>query len=105
MNAQGAERISMPVRIGVDTGGTFTDVCLVDADTTGRVAVFKLASTPRDPSEAIVAGVQAILGATGQDASAIAFLGHGTTVATNALLERRGARTGLITTLGFRDLL
>lgn len=93
----------MPVRIGVDTGGTFTDVCLATPD--GNVAVFKLPSTPADPSEAIAGGVREILAANGATPAAVAFLGHGTTVATNALLERRGTPTGIITTAGFRDLL
>ena len=93
----------MVVRIGVDAGGTFTDVCLVGDD--GKLAVFKLASTPRDPSDAITNGVAAILDREGVPAEAVGYLGHGTTVATNALLEGRGARTGVITTEGFRDLL
>jgi N-methylhydantoinase A/oxoprolinase/acetone carboxylase beta subunit/N-methylhydantoinase B/oxoprolinase/acetone carboxylase alpha subunit len=93
----------MTVRIGVDTGGTFTDVCLTDA--AGRISVFKLPSTPADPSESIAAGAREILSATGHAAGSVGYLGHGTTVATNALLERRGAPTGVITTAGFRDLL
>jgi N-methylhydantoinase A len=93
----------MSVRIGVDTGGTFADVCLAGTD--GSVRVFKLPSTPADPSEAIATGVQSILDAASSAPNEVAFLGHGTTVATNALLERRGAPTGVITTDGFRDLL
>jgi len=88
----------MSVRIGVDVGGTFTDIVLLTDD--GAVRVHKLPSTPDDQSEAFVAGVAAI--ADGADVDSIA---HGTTVATNAVLERRGARTGLITTEGFRDVL
>jgi N-methylhydantoinase A len=93
----------MSVRIGIDTGGTFTDVCLTNPE--GQIRVFKLPSTPADPSEAIADGARAILSATGHDAGSVGYLGHGTTVATNALLERRGAPTGVITTAGFRDLL
>jgi len=79
------------VRVGVDTGGTFTDVVAED----GRVV--KVLSTPHDPSAAVAAGVAAVDGAAG--------LAHGTTVATNALLERRGARVTLVTTEGFADLI
>jgi N-methylhydantoinase A len=93
----------MSVRIGIDTGGTFTDVCLTDPG--GRIRVFKLPSTPADPSEAIAEGAGVMLAETGYDPDQVAYLGHGTTVATNALLERRGAPTGVITTAGFRDLL
>ncbi len=80
--------------LGVDIGGTFTDFVLLRD---GRLTVHKLLSTPDDPARALLAGVAA-LGAPGA-------LVHGTTVATNALLERRGARVALITTAGFRDVL
>ncbi|HEU4326629.1 MAG TPA: hydantoinase/oxoprolinase family protein [Roseiflexaceae bacterium] len=80
--------------LGVDIGGTFTDFVLLRD---GRLTVHKLLSTPDDPARALLAGV-AMLGAPGA-------LVHGTTVATNALLERRGARVALITTAGFRDVL
>jgi N-methylhydantoinase A len=89
------------VRVGVDTGGTFTD--FVFAAESG-LEIFKLASTPSDPSRAIAAGLQTISEKTGvalQDLEVV----HGTTVGTNALLERRGARTALITTRGFEDVL
>ncbi len=92
-----------PVRIGVDVGGTFTDICLLDS--AGHVEVTKLRSTYPDPSEAVAEGVVDLLTATGHDPRRVAYFGHGTTVATNALLERRGAMTGVITTVGFRDLL
>ena len=94
----------MAWRIGVDSGGTFTDVCLFD-DTTGRVAVWKVPSTPADPSEGIASGVEQGLAQTGAGTADVGYFGHGTTVATNALIQHRGARTGLITTGGFRDLL
>ncbi len=93
----------MPVRVGIDTGGTFTDVCLVGED--GALAIFKLSSTGHDPSEAIANGLVAILEQQESDAKSVGYLGHGTTVATNALLEHQGARTGVLTTSGFRDLL
>ncbi len=91
------------VRVGVDTGGTFTDVCLIDDN--GATLVFKLSSSPEDPSNAISAGILAILERAGSAAADVNYVGHGTTVATNALLEGRGAKTGVITTGGFRDLL
>ena len=91
-------------RIGIDTGGTFTDICGFDVGT-GDLRVWKTPSTPHDPSQAIGHGLQRSLDEFGGDAGAIAFLGHGTTVATNALIQDRIAPTGLITTAGFRDLL
>src|SRR4029434_6735101 len=91
-------------RVGVDSGGTFTDICLVD-EATGDVRVWKVPSTPDDPSRAITQGVVEGLWATGDAAAAVSYFGHGTTVATNTLIQHRGAVTGLITTGGFRDLL
>jgi N-methylhydantoinase A len=89
-------------RIGVDIGGTFTDLVWVD-DVTGAVQVGKLLTTPKDPSQAVEQGVVAILGDAGGRAADVRSLIHGTTLATNALIERKGARTGLLTTRGFRD--
>ncbi|HEX3993270.1 MAG TPA: hydantoinase/oxoprolinase family protein [Acetobacteraceae bacterium] len=94
----------MAWRVGVDSGGTFTDVCLFD-ETTGRIEVWKVSSTPDDPSLGIATGVAEAIAHVGGTPGAIAWFGHGTTVATNALIQHRGARTGLITTDGFRDLL
>jgi N-methylhydantoinase A len=94
----------MAWRIGVDSGGTFTDICLFD-DTTERVEVWKVPSTPDDPSRGIAQGVTEGIARVGTSADAIGYFGHGTTVATNALIQHRGARTGLIVTDGFRDLL
>ncbi|MGO7761448.1 hydantoinase/oxoprolinase family protein [Rhizobium ruizarguesonis] len=94
----------MALRIGVDSGGTFTDVCLFDEET-GKLDIWKVPSTPDDPSRGITDGVSEGLATVGSTASHVAFLGHGTTVATNALIELRGVKTGLITTDGFRDLL
>ncbi|WP_246107382.1 hydantoinase/oxoprolinase family protein [Puniceibacterium confluentis] len=93
-------------RVGVDSGGTFTDVCMFNQNT-GRIAVWKVSSTPDDPSRGIAQGVEEGMDACGADnaAAAISYLGHGTTVATNALITQRGARVGLLTTEGFRDLL
>src|SRR5262245_21948204 len=89
-------------RIGVDIGGTFTDVVWVD-DATGAVQVGKLLTTPKDPSQAVEEGVVAVLNDAGSLATDVRSLIHGTTLATNALIERKGARTGLLTTAGFRD--
>ena len=94
----------MAWRVGVDSGGTFTDLCLFD-DETGRVEVWKVPSTPDDPSRGIAEGVDEGLGRVGATLAEASYFGHGTTVATNALIQLRGVRTGLITTDGFRDLL
>jgi len=94
-------------RVGVDSGGTFTDVCMFD-ETDGRIEVWKVSSTPDDPSRGIARGVaegmEARAGGTDSLAE-IGYFGHGTTVATNALIQHRGAKVGLIVTAGFRDLL
>ena len=89
-----------PIRVGVDTGGTFTDFVF---EVKGGLQVFKLPSTPADPSTAIVAGLNRIAELAG--AKLRIEVVHGTTVGTNALLQRRGARTALITTSGFEDVL
>ncbi|MBI2218902.1 MAG: hypothetical protein HYU51_16575 [Candidatus Rokubacteria bacterium] len=94
----------MATKLGVDVGGTFTDLALWD-DARSRLAVFKLASVPSDPSEGILAGVRALVAREGVRPMDLGFVAHGTTVATNALIEKKGARTALITTRGFRDLL
>jgi N-methylhydantoinase A len=96
-------------RVGVDSGGTFTDICLFE-ETEGRVEVWKVSSTPDDPSRGIAQGVEEGMRrvapeAGDQPASSVSYFGHGTTVATNALIQHKGVPTGLITTDGFRDLL
>jgi N-methylhydantoinase A len=100
----GRRDVRSAIRIGVDVGGTFTDIALLDTarDTTH---VWKIPSTLHDPERGVVEGVREILAATATTAGMVEFLGHGTTIATNALLERRGAVTALITTEGFRDVL
>src|SRR5258706_2957426 len=90
-------------RIGVDIGGTFTDLVLLGTD--GSVATRKVSSTPDDYSRGIVSGIGALLAAADVPAAAVDGVVHATTVATNAILEGRGARTALITTKGFRDVL
>jgi N-methylhydantoinase A len=92
------------LRVGIDVGGTFTDLFLLD-EVSGAVTRHKLSSTPDDPYKAPIRGLAEILKKAGRSADEIRFVGLGTTVATNALLERKGAITGLITTKGFRDLL
>lgn len=90
------------VRIGIDIGGTFTDFVVFRPDT-GKLTTFKLLSTPEDPAKAVIQGLESIAssGATAPEM----YIIHGSTVATNALLERKGASTALITTRGFRDVL
>ena len=89
------------MRVGIDTGGTFTDFIF---ESNGRLDLFKLPSTPADPSLAIKQGLQQITALTGTRLSQLEIV-HGTTVGTNALLQRRGARTALVTTSGFEDVL
>ena len=84
------------IRVGVDVGGTFTDLVALDR---GRVVTAKVPSTPEDQSEGVMRSLEAV------EAGDVAAFAHGMTVATNALLERRGARTALVTTEGFRDLI
>jgi len=91
-------------RIGVDVGGTFTDFVVFDSET-GSSSYFKVPSTPEDPSTAIANGVREMLARFAMPAGHVSFFGHGTTVATNMIIERRGVPTGLITTRGFRDVL
>jgi len=97
----------MRYRIGVDVGGTFTDFLLMDGR--GRTAVHKELSTPGDPSEAVLRGLSALAQGEGLDLERflgqVASIVHGTTVTTNAVLTGRTARTGLVTTRGFRDAL
>lgn len=91
-------------RIGVDVGGTFTDFTLLDEDA-GRLHYHKTPSTPTDPSEAVEIGLAELIKAQDVDPDDIVYLGHGTTVALNMLLERRAPTIGLLTTKGFRDVL
>src|SRR4051794_10304968 len=86
--------------LGVDVGGTFTDLVLYD-EGSGRLVIDKVPSTPTDPSQAILSGIARL----GIDLGEVARLAHGTTVATNTILERQGAKTAVLTTAGFRDVL
>src|SRR5262245_13473411 len=101
------------LRIGVDTGGTFTDVVAID-EATGEILTTKTPSTPHDPSVGVLDGIRKILRLASQAASAavmaeprpaVSAVCHGTTVATNALLEERFPGLGLVTTQGFRHVL
>lgn len=94
----------MTYKLGVDVGGTFTDICLF-SEMTNEVKVFKLPTTPWDQSEAIVNGIGEILSENCILTQEVCYLAHGSTVATNAAIERSGGKTGVITTTGFRDLL
>jgi len=98
------EPIARRLRIGVDVGGTFTDLAMVD-EATGRIGSHKVPSTPADPSLAIERGVRGILEEFARGAAEVAFLGHGTTVAANMVIERRGARRGMLTAKKCRDVL
>lgn len=94
----------MAYQVGVDVGGTFTDVLLIDEDS-GKMWRSKVPSTPEDQSIGVVTGVQKARAEAGIDASEISHILHGTTVATNAVLEGKGSSVGLITTRGFRQVL
>ena len=94
----------MAFRLGVDVGGTFTDILLVNEDT-GQTHRYKTSSTPQDQSVGVLYGIQQVCAAAGVDPSEVKDVLHGTTVATNAILEQKGARVGLVTTRGFRQVL
>ena len=89
-------------RIGIDIGGTFTDFYLVDGE---RIETFKLPSTPDDPARAALEGLRSLQGRFGVSFQQLEVVGHGSTVATNAMIQRRGAKMALLATKGFRDIL
>ena len=95
----------MAFRLGVDVGGTFTDLFLVGDDGSGTQHRVKTPSTPTDPSEGVLVGVRRICEESGVAVGDLRNILHGTTVATNAVLESKGARVGLITTQGFGQIL
>ncbi|HKP35495.1 MAG TPA: hydantoinase/oxoprolinase family protein [Pyrinomonadaceae bacterium] len=95
------EKRGRALRVGVDTGGTFTDFVFAAG---GEWRIFKIASTPEDPSRAITNGLKRIISDTGLNFDRLEVV-HGTTVGTNALLQRRGARVALVTTSGFEDVI
>ena len=90
------------MRIGIDTGGTFTDFVSIRE---GGIEIFKEPSTPKAPEQAILKGLDRVTGAGDGDSRPLSEIVHGSTVGTNALLERKGARTALVTTAGFEDVL
>ncbi|HZY44152.1 MAG TPA: hydantoinase/oxoprolinase N-terminal domain-containing protein, partial [Anaerolineae bacterium] len=92
------------MRLGIDIGGTFTDFVLLD-DATGKITTYKCLTTPRDPSDAIEEGIEALARSVPGYVDSLEEIIHGTTLVINAIIERKGARTGLITTQGFRDVL
>ncbi len=94
----------MAARLGVDIGGTFTDLVVID-ETTGAARVGKVLTTPKDPAHAVEQGIASLLEESRTPAGSVRAVVHGTTLATNALIERKGARTALLTTEGFRDAL
>ena len=94
----------MAYRLGVDVGGTFTDLLLINEDT-GETHRAKTPSTPDDPSRGVLTGIEKVCDAAGIGPGELIHLLHGTTVATNAVLEGKGARTGMITTRGYRDII
>ena len=94
----------MPYRLGVDVGGTFTDLILVD-EKSGSIHTAKVPSTPADSSIGVMNGVAKVCDNAGVDPSEIAQVMHGTTVATNTVLTGTGARVGLVTTKGYKQVL
>jgi N-methylhydantoinase A len=96
--------MSLYFRVGVDVGGTFTDAVLI-SEATGEIHIAKVPSTPKDPSIGFLMAVTQILKKAGLTAESISYLVHGTTVATNALIEGKTPKTAFITTAGFRDML
>jgi 5-oxoprolinase (ATP-hydrolysing)/N-methylhydantoinase A len=99
-----AEPASARYRLGFDIGGTFTDFVLLDA-ATGGLSLHKCLTTPNDPADGALDGIRSICAAAGINVADVGELLHGTTLVTNALIEGRGARLGLLTTRGFRDVL
>lgn len=91
-------------RVGIDVGGTFTDVVLFD-DGTGDVWTTKVPTTPLEPTVGALNGLQSILSISGSRPDQIGFIGHGTTIATNMVIEGKGAKAALVTTKGFRDIM
>ena len=92
------------MRIGIDVGGTFTDIVLID-DATGRISYTKTFTTPRRLAQGVMDGIAKIIKMTNSSMDQVDYLVHGTTIGTNAIIERKGVKTGLITTEGFRDVL
>src|ERR1051325_9620842 len=94
----------MTWRIGVDIGGTFTDVALVE-EASGRIGVAKVPTTPADPADGVLHALETAMRRYAVSAAGVGLLSHATTIVTNAILEEKGARAALVTTRGFRDVL
>src|SRR5262249_4803781 len=90
--------------IGVDVGGTFTDLVFCD-QATGGIAIHKVSTTPEDPSRGVMTGIAELCVANAVDPGSVDYVFHGTTTATNAVLEHKGAVSGMITNEGFRDII
>lgn len=95
---------SRKIRVGIDTGGTFTDVVAVDEES-GAVVTTKTPSTPADPAQGFLTGIEKVLAKLGETGDAIGAVSHGTTVATNKLLEGKVENLGFITTEGYEHVL
>ncbi len=94
----------MSYRLGVDIGGTFTDFALLE-ESSGRLAIHKRLTTPNDPAHAVLDGIGHLLSEERVDGASVTAVVHGTTLVTNAIIERKGANTGMVTTAGFADVL
>ncbi len=94
----------MTLRLGVDIGGTFTDFALFD-EASGAITVHKQLTTPHDPAESVLTGIDAVLAKAGADIAAVSTIVHGTTLVTNAVIERKGAAIGMLVTKGFGDVM
>ena len=104
MSRTAVTNITDRYRIGFDIGGTFTDFVLADAEK-GEIQLHKCLTTPDDPSRGVISGLDALLSTAGLTLADISHLVHGTTLVTNAIIERKGAKLALLTTRGFRDVL
>ena len=96
--------MNAPLSLGIDIGGTFTDLVIHDPRD-GRAVIWKESTTPDDPARGTLLGTRKVLAKAGAKPEQIGRVVHATTLFTNALIERKGAKTGLLTTAGFRDVL
>ena len=103
-NVSAIERSHAQLSLGIDIGGTFTDLVIINPES-GETAVWKESTTPDDPSRGAIEGLRSLLQRSGIAPERIGRVVHATTLLTNAVLERKGAKTGLITTAGFGDVL
>src|SRR6188472_3939010 len=96
--------MNSPLSLGIDIGGTFTDLVIHDPRD-GRAVIWKESTTPDDPARGAIEGTRRVLEKAGAKPEQVGRVVHATTLFTNSLIERKGARTGLLTTAGFRDVL